>query len=128
MALNLYRRHGSHCVGGRELHDMSYETDELRRSWKKCCCPIYVSGTLDRRFKRKNTERTNWDEAKALVRVWEDANSWDGPAEKLAPVIPAADAPPPSSARITIADTIEAFLAIRDGSNIAPATLRKYRT
>jgi hypothetical protein len=81
MALNIYRRHGSHCLGGRALHEMTYEADELRRSWKRCFCPIYASGTLAAQFKRKNTERTAWDEAKALVRVWEDAAAWDGPAK-----------------------------------------------
>ena len=40
MALNLYRRHGSHCPGGRRLHQMTYEADELRRGWRKCPCPI----------------------------------------------------------------------------------------
>jgi hypothetical protein len=25
MALNVYRRHGSHCPGGRALHEMTYE-------------------------------------------------------------------------------------------------------
>lgn len=63
MALNIYRRHGSHCPGGRALHGMTYEADELRRSWKKCPCPIYPSGTLNGQFKRKNTERTAWAEA-----------------------------------------------------------------
>ena len=77
MRLNLYRSHGSHCVGGRALHAMTYEADELRRTWKRCLCPIYASGTLGG-FKRKNTERANWDEAKALARAWENANSWDG--------------------------------------------------
>lgn len=128
MALNLYRRHGSHCSGGRALHDMTYEADELRRSWKRCFCPIYASGTLTGQFKRKNTERTTWDEAKPLVRTWEDAGSWDGPAEKVAPQSVAPDAPAQASGRMTIADAIAAFLAIREGSNIAPPTLRKYRT
>ena len=53
MALNLYRRHGANCTGGRVLHDMTYEADELRRTWKKCYCPVYASGTLAGRFKRK---------------------------------------------------------------------------
>src|SRR5665213_166632 len=39
---------------------MTYEADELRRTWKKCFCPIYASGTLTGQFKRKNTERTAW--------------------------------------------------------------------
>ena len=128
MALNTYRRHGSHCPGGRALHEMTYEADELRRSWKKCSCPIYASGTLNGQFKRKNTERTAWPEAKAIVAEWEAVGSWTGP---LKPVEPPTVAPPPadtSPSRITIADAIQAYLAIREGSRIAPATLRKHRT
>jgi hypothetical protein len=37
MLLNLYRRHGSHCVGGRVFQDTTYEADELRRSWEELC-------------------------------------------------------------------------------------------
>src|SRR5437868_2793414 len=77
MALNLYRRHGSHCPGGRALHDRSYEADELRRNSKKCSCPIYASGTLNGQFKRKNTERTVWSDAKRAAEEWERARSWD---------------------------------------------------
>jgi integrase len=128
MALNLYRRHGSHCVGGRALHAMTYEADELRRTWKNCSCPIYASGTINGRFKRKNTERTSWDEAKPVVRAWEDSGSWDGPVKFETPAAPVHDAPATSLERITIADAIAAFLAIREGSKIAPSTLRKYRT
>jgi hypothetical protein len=69
MVLNLYRRHGSHCVGGRALHDMSYETDELRRSWEKCYCPIYVSGTLERPL------RANIDETVLLVLITEQGEN-----------------------------------------------------
>jgi site-specific recombinase XerD len=36
--------------------------------------------------------------------------------------------PDAGKARIEIADAIAAFLAIREGSKIAPATLRKYKT
>src|SRR5262249_35344858 len=87
MALNIYRRHGSHCPGGRVLHTMTYEADEARRNWKRCFCPIYASGTLAGTFKRKNTERTAWDEAKALVHAWEDAGAWDGSAQVPRPVM-----------------------------------------
>ena len=99
MALNLYRRHGSHCPGGRSLHDMRYEADELRRSWKKCSCPIYASGTLKGRFKRKNTERFDWDAAKAVLRLWETAGTWDTPGQ-LVPVA-AVDPSPGDTAELT---------------------------
>jgi hypothetical protein len=71
MAVNLYRRHHSKCPAGRTLHEMTYEADELRRAWKKYSCPIYVSGTLNGRFKRKNTKQTNWPEAKFTAAAWE---------------------------------------------------------
>jgi hypothetical protein len=64
-------RHGAHCVGGRALHQMTYEGDELRRSWKNCSCPNYASGTLGKRFKRRNTERNRWDESKAVAPAWD---------------------------------------------------------
>lgn len=114
--------------GGRPLHQLSYEADELRRSWKKCSCPIYASGTLKGEFRRKNTERTQWSEAKALVAEWESVGSWSGP---LAPVQPAQADPSAaeaSPARISIADAMRAYLAIREGAGVAPATLRKHRT
>ena len=125
MVLNLYRRHGAHCSGAHGMHSMSYEADELRRSWKKCSCPIYASGTLGRKFRRKNTERHIWDEAKAVVAVWHAAQAWDGKIEVPAPLVPT---PEPASGRVTLADAFTAFLAIRAGAKIAPSTLRKYKT
>jgi integrase/recombinase XerD len=128
VALNIYRRHGSHCPGGRALHEMTYEADELRRNWKKCSCPIYASGTLNGNFKRKNTERIAWPEAKTVVSEWERSDSWNGKPHAIEPVPVAA--PPSDSAphRITIADAVKAYLAVRSGSGIASATLRKHRT
>lgn len=130
MALNIYRRHGSHCPGGRTLHDMSYDADELRRSWKKCSCPIYASGTLNGRFKRKNTERTSWDDAKAIVSLWEAAGTWD-----LSPPAKPLEAPPQPeenlaarAAGISIAEATESFLANRQNRGIETSTLVKYRT
>ena len=105
---------------------MSYETDELRRSWKRCFCPIYASGTLNRQFKRKNTERTGWDEAKALARVWEDAGSWDGPAKLQAPQPTIPDAPAQDTSRTTIERAIKAFTAEHQ-EHAASATQKKYR-
>lgn len=69
MTLNLYRRHGARCPGGRALFAHAYEADELHRGWRKCSCPIYASGTFGRLFKRKNTERVDWSEAKGLAAV-----------------------------------------------------------
>ena len=71
MALNLYRRHGSTFAGKQALLEMSYESDESRRSWRKCLCPIYASGTIGGKFKRKNTEQVEWSHAKAVAAEWD---------------------------------------------------------
>src|ERR1039458_8511715 len=77
MRLNLHRRHSEHCTGGHPAFKRSYEADELRRKLKKCFCPIYASGTLGGTFRCKNTERTDWDEAKTVVAAWEQAGAWE---------------------------------------------------
>lgn len=124
MALNLYRRHGSHCLGGRVLHHRTFEPDELRRGWRKCACPIYASGTLSGQFRRKNTESVGWVEAKATVAEWQRAGLWDHPVDHPASTPPAGDCPQ----RITVAEALNAYLAIRSGSGMAVSTLRKHRT
>lgn len=124
MALNLYRRHGSHCAGGRALYDRTYEPDELRRGWRKCACPIYASGTLAGRFRRKNTEAVGWAEAKATVAEWQRAGAWDASVAYPTSVPPADGGPQ----RITVTEALHAYLAIRSGSGMAVSTLRKHRT
>jgi len=113
MALNLYRRHGSNCAGGRALHEMTYESDELRRNWKRCFCPIYASGTLRGHFKRKNTERSTWPEANAVASGWEATGSWDSSVKTQPPPAPEPQ-PAVESAKthgVTIERTVAAFLA-----------------
>src|SRR5262249_39446018 len=109
---------------------------ELRRNWKKCSCPIYASGTLKGQFKRKNTERATWSEAKVMVSQWEGAGSWNGDPVPIAPT-PVAARPtdsvpnppdPGSPPRVTIAEAVKAYLAVRSGSGIVSATLRKHKT
>ena len=124
MALKLYRRHRTECEGGHTEDSRSGEFEEGRRGWKKCACLIHVSGTLSGKFNRKQTGKSDWDEAKALVATWEVADSWDG---KIAPPPPQA-APVSIPGRITIGDAVKVFLSNREGSKIAPATLRKYKT
>jgi integrase len=126
MALKLYRRHRTECEGGHAEDTRSGEFEEGRRGWKKCACLIHVSGTLGGKFNRKQTGKSDWDEAKALVTAWETANAWDGKlALQPAPEPPQEEAQP---RRIPIADAVKVFLTHREGAKIAPATLRKYRT
>ena len=82
MPLNLYRRHhrtAGNRSAGYPLNFRNYETDELRRGWKKCHCPIYAVGTLSGVFKRVATKRTSWEDAKAVAARWESNGSWEEP-------------------------------------------------
>ena len=128
MPLNLYRRHfrsPGRCLGHYEPDFRNYETDELRRGWKKCRCPIYADGTLGGKFKRKNTKQTSWPEAKAVASLWEAAGRWDDEAIPISSVSPAPD-PLPASDDITIERAVAAFLAEHAESS-APNTQKKYR-
>jgi integrase len=125
MALKLYRRHRTECEGGHAEDTRSGEFEEGRRGWKKCACLIHVSGTLGGKFNRKQTGKSDWDEAKALVAAWETADSWDG-KPVVQPVPELREGAQPKS--ITIADAVKVFLSHREGARVAPATLRKYRT
>lgn len=124
MALKLYRRHRKECEGGHPEDARSGEFEEGRRGWKKCACLIHVSGTLGGKFSRKQTGKSDWDEAKALVASWETAGAWEGKVEPAPPP----PVPPPVPGRITIADATKVFLSNREGAKIAHATLRKYKT
>jgi hypothetical protein len=109
MALKLYRRHRTECEGGHPEDTRSGQFEEGRRGWKRCACLIHVSGTLSGKFNRKQTGKSDWDQAKALAASWERANSWDGK-----PAMPPAPEPQEAAQpkRITIADAIKIFSAI----------------
>lgn len=127
--MNLYRRHADGCNAGRVPDSLSYEADEKRerrqRGSKQCTCPIYASGTLARRFKRKNTGCTAWDEAKTVAAKWEVAGNWEQPAAGPVLIVPGPVAEQPS---VTIQQATDAFIANRRNRGIASATLAKYET
>jgi hypothetical protein len=128
MSVNLYRRHfrtPGKCIGGYERDSRHYETDELRRGWKKCRCPIYAAGTLGGKFNRRNTRQSTWSDAKAIAARWETADSWDTekPTEPSQPTAANSNTGP-GSTNTTIERAIAALLA----EHSAPNTLRKCRT
>jgi integrase len=124
VALNLYRRHRRDCEAGHAEDSTSGEFAERARGWKRCACVIFVSGTLAGRFRRKRTGATTWDEARVYSAAIEAVGNWSG---QPVPAAPEPDAPA-APARITIADATHIFLTNRESAQIAPATLRKYRT
>jgi integrase len=125
MALKLYRRHSIGCKGGHLEDSRSGKFEEGRRGWKRCDCLIHASGTLAGRFKRKQTEKSDWDKAEAVAATWEHNQSWDAPVDIEEPASEPANS---DKGRITIVDAFTAFLAVRGAAKIAPSTLRKYMT
>jgi integrase len=126
MGLNLYRRHGRDCSAGHPADTQTYQFEENRKGKDRkprCVCPIYVSGTLNRGFKRKNTERDQWDEASIVASVWESAESWEADA----PAIAARGSVPESTRnRTRLADAITAYLSRNSSHNLSGETYRKY--
>jgi integrase len=124
MALKLYRRHRKECEGAHPEDTRSGEFEEGRRGWKKCACLIHASGTLGGAFNRRQTGKSDWDDARAAAAEWEAAKAWDGRSKKSAPE------PPPikDDTRTTIEDATEAFVATRINRGIAAPTLAKYKT
>jgi hypothetical protein len=104
----------------------SGEFEEGWKGWKRCACSIHASGTLGNKFRRRDTGKTVWSEAKAFAAALEAAGTWDTTVASPAP------APEPPKAETSNAMTIQiatdAYLANRAGRHIANSTLRKYRT
>ena len=127
MPLNLYRRHfrtAGKCSGGYPADFRNYESDEFRKGWKKCRCPIYADGTLAGHFRRRNTKLVAWPEARTLAATWEAAGRWD--EEVVPPPALFAPVPPADSGFVTIERAISLFLNEHAGTS-APNTVKKYR-
>ena len=117
----MYRRHRTKCESGHAEDARSGEFEEGRRGWKKCACLIHVSGTLGGKFRRRDTGKADWDEARAVVAVWQEAQSWEGPAQIAEPV----PLDPIPDERITIERAIAAFTAEFQGNSVS--TQKNYR-
>jgi integrase len=121
VALNLYRRHRQECEAGHPAESRSGEFEERKKGWKRCACFIFASGTLSGSFKRKYTGKSSWEEAKAVVALWETSKSWDGEVTLPQP-LPETTRPH----RVTVEHAIKAFLAELQ-ETAAFATHKKYR-
>ena len=123
MALNLYRRHRRDCKAGHPEESRSGEFEEHKKGWKRCDCPIFLSGTLSGKFRRQTTSQWEWRNAVAAARRWEAIGSWSGaPPQPVAPTSPQKAA----EKHTRIADATQDFLA-EQAETAAPATQKKYR-
>lgn len=100
----------------------SGQFEEGRRGWKRCDCLIHMTGSLGGTFNRRQTGKSNWDEAKAVAAALETAGSWDAPALLAAPQ------EAPATPRVSITDATEAYLARCRNRGLTDSSLSKYRT
>jgi integrase len=126
MGLKLYRRHRKECEGGHPEDFKSGQFEEGRRGWKRCACIIHATGTLDGRFNRKQTGKSDWDEAKAVAAQWEATGSWSGAVPEPPQPVRADEHPPGTPNRITIERAVKVFLAELQ-ETAAFTTHKKYR-
>ena len=83
MPLNLYRRHRPDCEGGHRSDSRSGEFEERNKTWRKCACNIFASGTLAGRFKRKYTGKCDWSRPRRLPRNGKPRMHGKRPLKKL---------------------------------------------
>jgi len=122
MGLALYRRHRRECKAGHTEELRSSEYDERKKGWKRCDCPIFVSGTLSRKFARQTTGHWEWEAARTIAAKLEVSGRWTAD-----PVLEPSR-PPATPERVTIGEAVEAFLAKCKGREIQPTTFAKYHT
>lgn len=130
MSLTLYRRHTSKCSQGRTRHERTFESDELRRGFKKCQCPIQFEGKIKGAgFVRKSTEKISWEEAKLVAGSWETAaGTQPAPIPEPPNVSEPASAVPKKDEPVTIERAATEFLADIEARQMDESTRRKYRT
>src|SRR5215208_6978071 len=85
--LNYHRRHGWNCEGKHPSDTYTSESEERKKAWAKCHCPIYASGSLSRKARRVATKLTDWQAAAALMAPYLAANSWDLPTSPFPPPV-----------------------------------------
>jgi hypothetical protein len=89
---------------------------------------MYADGMLDGSFKRRNTKKTTWPEAKQIVTSWESPGTWDESTRPLPPVPSEIEPPDAKTFSITVVFATDAYVANPEGRSIASATLRKYKS
>jgi integrase len=136
VTLNFHRRHSENCEGKHPAKSYSSESDEKKKDWgKRCKCPIYASGSLNRVAKRMATKQSDWAQAAILMAPYIAANSWDITPVPPPPTAPTTPAPAPvtdagsteKSGGVTVPSAIKAYLAAHVKVRSAHGTIRAKR-
>lgn len=103
MGLTLYRRHRKGCI---HVGD---------RFYRKCRCPMWAQGTVEREYLRQSLKTANWERAETVARGIEDGTHEDAVPEK-----PEA----PSVRRFS--EACKVFLDDCKARNLSAASIVKY--
>jgi integrase len=112
MGLALYRRHPLEFKSGHPEDLRTSEYDERKKGWQRCECPIFVSGSLQKKFRRQSTGCWEWEPARAVVTRIQVAGHWDPDA--VEPPQPMALTP---VGQVTIERAVAAFLKSHNESS-----------
>ena len=107
--LALYRRHRQNCKASHSHNSRSSEYDERKKGWKRCECPIFASGTLDKVAKRQEYRSVgDEDVARLIASKWGDLRE-GGTALSRKSQRP--DVIPDTPKRTTISEATQAYLS-----------------
>jgi len=64
------------CKAGRLEDSKSGQFEEGRRGWKRCACLIHATGSVEGKFSRQSTGKSDWEQANSVAAAWESTGSW----------------------------------------------------
>jgi integrase len=117
MFLTLYRRHRRACTAGHPEDSQTSETQERKKGFKTCHCYILMSGTLARKFDRRNTKEVEWPRALIKARAQEALGTWVNAA--------AVEPKPDTSARMSITEASAAWKNKKLNAALKPSVAYK---
>jgi integrase len=127
VSLNYKRCHGTECEGSHKPKTFTSESEERKKGWKRCKCPIVANGTLDRVAKRMATKQTDWSEAARMMAPYIAANSWEIAADPVPPLPSPTSKPASGKTRMKLQEAFEKYLEAHEEAESAHGTVRGYR-
>ncbi len=101
MGLFVYTRHTADCPNRKD------------RFWRRCRCPKWIRGTLNRKTFRGSAQTRSWERAEATLRQMENTASPEGPK---------------ADRKVTIKEAVEAFLEDERSRHLSKTTTGQSKT